>query len=278
MVSRSEELSALVDGELSEDELAVTLARVEHDTALRAAWDAYHVIGDALRGHAGSDLAARVSRRLADEPTVVAPRRTLIRAPQRVAWYAISAAAGAAAVALVVWTAVPLVQPQPRLTAGEVPAAPIVPVVASAPAPAEAQARSANAEVEDYLLAHAKVKPRYAAKAREWRVEDSEAAPADLAKAGWVVRSAPPGFRTVGELTRTLGGTRGVGHIVLSDGLAAISVFIEPARQTALQPGLVRQGAINVYIRQLGNHRITVVGEAPADSVKYVADAVEFRK
>ena len=123
-----------------------------------------------------------------------------------------------------------------------------------------------------------KVKPRYAAKAREWRVEDSGAAPADLAKAGWVIRSAPPGFRTVNEMTRTLGGTAGVGHIVLSDGLAAISVFIEPVKQSAPPPGLVRQGAINVYMRQLGNHWITVVGEAPADSVKYVADAVEFRK
>jgi sigma-E factor negative regulatory protein RseB len=123
-----------------------------------------------------------------------------------------------------------------------------------------------------------KVKPRYAARARDWRVEDSAAARADLAKAGWIVRSAPPGFRTVNELTRTLGGTPGVGQIVLSDGLAAISVFIEPAGQAAPEPGLIRQGAINIYMRQLGNHRITVVGEAPADSVKYVADAVEFRK
>ena len=80
------------------------------------------------------------------------------------------------------------------------------------------------------------------------------------------------------EMTRTLGGTAGVGHIVLSDGLAAISVFIEPLKPSAPAPGPVRQGALNVYMRQLGNHWITVVGEAPADSVKYVADAVEFRK
>jgi negative regulator of sigma E activity len=278
MVSMSEQLSALIDGESGGEDLAVMLARVKDNAGLRAAWDAYHVIGDALRGHAGPDLAARVSRRLAEEPTVVAPRRTLIRAPQRVAWYAMSAAASVAAVALVAWTAVPLIRPLPGMTAGDVPGVPILPV-ASTPAPtAETRARIATAEVEDYLLAHEKVKPRHAAEAREWRVEDSEAAPADLAKAGWVVRSAPPGFRTVGELTRTLGATRGVGHIVLSDGLAAISVFIEPAGQAALQPGLVRQGAINVYVRQLGNHWITVVGEAPADSVKYVADAVEFRK
>jgi sigma-E factor negative regulatory protein RseB len=123
-----------------------------------------------------------------------------------------------------------------------------------------------------------KIKPRYASRAREWRVEDSQAVPADLAKAGWVVRAAPPGFRTVNELTRRLGGTSGVGQIVLSDGLAAISVFIEPAKEPAPRSGLARQGAINIYMRPLGNHWITVVGEAPAESVKYVADAVEFRK
>ena len=82
------------------------------------------------------------------------------------------------------------------------------------------------------------------------------------------------------ELLRTLGGTSGVGHIVLSDGLAAVSVFIQPAKskQPALQPGLVRQGAINVYTRPVGEHWVTVVGEAPPESVKYVADAVEYRK
>jgi sigma-E factor negative regulatory protein RseB len=90
----------------------------------------------------------------------------------------------------------------------------------------------------------------------------------------------PAGFRTVAELMRTMGGTGGVGHIVLSDGLAAISVFIEPqtGRQPAPQPGLVRQGPINVYMRPLGNHWVTVVGEAPAESVKYIANAVEYRK
>jgi sigma-E factor negative regulatory protein RseB len=67
---------------------------------------------------------------------------------------------------------------------------------------------------------------------------------------------------------------------VLSDGLAAVSVFIQPAKskQPMSRPGLVRQGAINVYARPVGDHWVTVVGEAPAESVKYIADAVEFRK
>jgi sigma-E factor negative regulatory protein RseB len=57
-------------------------------------------------------------------------------------------------------------------------------------------------------------------------------------------------------------------------------VFIEPAasKQPPPQAGLMRQGAINVYMRLVGSYWVTVVGEAPAESVKYIANAVEYRK
>jgi len=124
------------------------------------------------------------------------------------------------------------------------------------------------------------LKSRFAADAKDWHVEDSDAVPADLTHAGWAVRSPPPGFRKVTEMTRTLNGASGVGHIVFSDGLAAVSVFIEPvaAGNAARQPGLSRQGAINVFARRLENHWVTVVGETPAQSVKLIANTVEYRK
>ncbi|HTQ72702.1 MAG TPA: MucB/RseB C-terminal domain-containing protein [Burkholderiales bacterium] len=124
------------------------------------------------------------------------------------------------------------------------------------------------------------LRPRYSRQTKDWRIEDSAATRANLAESGWTIRSKPPGFRTVAELMRTVGGTGGVGHIVLSDGLAAISVFIEPAnsKRPSPQAGLSRQGAINVYTRPIGNYWVTVVGEAPPESVKYVANAVEYHK
>jgi sigma-E factor negative regulatory protein RseB len=124
------------------------------------------------------------------------------------------------------------------------------------------------------------LKAHYFRQSKDWHIEDSGATRANLAESGWTIRSKPPGFHTVAELVRTVGGTGGVGHIVLSDGLAAISIFIEPAaaRKPASQSGLARQGAINVYTRPIGNYWITVVGEAPAESVKYIANAVEYHK
>jgi sigma-E factor negative regulatory protein RseB len=117
----------------------------------------------------------------------------------------------------------------------------------------------------------------FTGKTSGWRVEDAAASEANLAEAGWTLKSRPPGFKKIVEMRRNLGGASGVGHMVLSDGLVAISVFIEAATNRPVQQELSRQGAINVYVRQMGNHRITVLGEAPAASVKYIANAVEFR-
>src|SRR3990172_11284822 len=89
----NERISALMDGELDESELTQDLKRLRSNPDLRRTWDTYHLIGDTLRGHAAPAMAARVSERLVDEPTVVAPQR---RAPRgRMAQIAFSAAAGA---------------------------------------------------------------------------------------------------------------------------------------------------------------------------------------
>lgn len=127
---------------------------------------------------------------------------------------------------------------------------------------------------------HGQLKSKFLAKSRAWRVENSGGVATDLGASGWSIRPELPGFKKVTEMKRTQGGSSEVGHVVYSDGLAAVSVFIEPmANKTSLpQPGLSRQGAINIYSRQIAEHLVTVVGEAPADSVKKIADSVEYRK
>jgi sigma-E factor negative regulatory protein RseB len=120
------------------------------------------------------------------------------------------------------------------------------------------------------------VKPRHAVRA--WRVEDAEAQPARLA--GWGLAAELPGFHKVTELKRRLGESRPVGQMVYSDGLAAVSVFIEPleGRREPVKTGLSSMGAIHIYTREVANHMVTVVGEAPAVSVQRIADSVEFHR
>jgi len=120
------------------------------------------------------------------------------------------------------------------------------------------------------------VRPRSAA--ASWRVEDAQAAPTRLA--GWGLSAELPGFRKVVELKRRMGEAKPVGQVVYSDGLAAVSVFIEPleGRREPARTGLSSMGAIHMYTREVANHMVTVVGEAPAASVQRIANAVEYRK
>lgn len=120
------------------------------------------------------------------------------------------------------------------------------------------------------------VKPRHAA--RRWRIEDAEAAPTRLA--GWGLSAELPGFEKVTELRRRLGESRSAGQLVYSDGLAAVSVFIESleGRSDPVRTGLATMGAIHIYTREVANHMVTVVGETPAASVQRIADAVEYRR
>jgi sigma-E factor negative regulatory protein RseB len=131
------------------------------------------------------------------------------------------------------------------------------------------------------LVARNALKSSYASTGTRWRVENAAAAPADLTRSGWILNELPAGFVKVMELSRTLPGqSKAVGHMVLSDGLAAVSVFIEPPRGTSTPPEsrLSTQGAINVYSRQVAGYTVTVLGEAPADSVVKIGNAIEFQK
>ena len=77
-----------------------------------------------------------------------------------------------------------------------------------------------------------------------------------------------------------LSDTQPVGQVVYSDGLAAVSVFIEPiaGRTETARLGLASMGAVNVYTREVADHLVTVVGETPAASVQRIGDTVEYHR
>jgi sigma-E factor negative regulatory protein RseA len=101
-------LSALMDGELDDREAQTTMARLKSDVDFRSRWDEFHLVRDALHGEPmlSAGFGDRLSKRLADEPTVLAPRRLLPRT-RRALTYAMSAAASVAAAALVLSVAMP---------------------------------------------------------------------------------------------------------------------------------------------------------------------------
>jgi len=124
-----------------------------------------------------------------------------------------------------------------------------------------------------------RVRSRYAAKSKDWRVDHSAFSIAETpAETGWVLTQQPAGFRKLTELTRSFAGRSAkVSHIVFSDGLAAVSVFIEPMNRTRSLQSLSHQGAVNIYTRMVSDYMVTVLGEAPAATVMQIANSLEFR-
>ena len=93
---------------------------------------------------------------------------------------------------------------------------------------------------------------------------------------GWEVQSVPPGFKRISAMKRILPGGKGpVNHIVYSDGLAAVSLFIE-SNVGHIEPGLSHRGALHVYSRVLADHGIRALGEVPSATVRQIADSVVY--
>jgi sigma-E factor negative regulatory protein RseB len=89
----------------------------------------------------------------------------------------------------------------------------------------------------------------------------------------WHATQMPPGFRlSVSGLQSMAGTSSPVGHLVFSDGLASVSVFIEtPAPGTVPVTGSGRSGVASAFSTIVQGHQVTVVGEVPPDTLKYIA-------
>lgn len=115
-----------------------------------------------------------------------------------------------------------------------------------------------------------------------WRVENAVMSQVSLS--GWAVKSVPPGFKKIREMKRLVSDApagsqsnpREVSQIVFSDGLAAISVFIEPGSQSRTE-GSMQQGAMNIVGKRQGDFWLTIVGEVPSAAIKQVANSIEFK-
>jgi len=103
--------------------------------------------------------------------------------------------------------------------------------------------------------------------------------PGAITKAGLQLDRLPPGYRVAFREVRPLPGGQGtVEHLVLSDGLSAISVF--SARKPGPAPAPVSQrvsqmGTVHAYRRTVGGLNITVVGEAPQETVRMIGDGAK---
>jgi sigma-E factor negative regulatory protein RseB len=91
----------------------------------------------------------------------------------------------------------------------------------------------------------------------------------------WNSDVLPAGFRVISTHGENLPGRDvPVIHILYSDGLANVSVFIEPANDKKFARRS-RVGASNSYSVENGGYQVTAVGEVPAATVEKIATSMQ---
>lgn len=124
----------------------------------------------------------------------------------------------------------------------------------------------------------AMVEPSWPVVPSDWQVLERASGDVTPQETGWVVTRVPPGFAKIMEGFRKLRGRRErVAHLVFSDGLVSVSVFVEPLVAASAPAGLLQKGGLNVYSIKQNDHLITVMGEAPGATVRQIAHSVERR-
>jgi len=116
-----EQISALVDGELSKDECKRLMEEMRADVSKISCWGHYHLISDALKNNLpasfSSDFTARVSQALENEPALEAPPpvRVLPSFVKPAIGFALAASVATVAYLGLGWDTPTQVNTQPRL-------------------------------------------------------------------------------------------------------------------------------------------------------------------
>lgn len=112
----------------------------------------------------------------------------------------------------------------------------------------------------------------------EWHNDKNPPSITPVSESMWQFSSLPDGYQLVNVMQRSMPMSNSqIEHMVLSDGLSGVSVFIQQADKTSPESSLQSMGAVNAYTRAYDNRLVTVIGEVPAAAVKMIGDALVRR-
>jgi sigma-E factor negative regulatory protein RseB len=92
----------------------------------------------------------------------------------------------------------------------------------------------------------------------------------------WRAAQVPPGFRlSMSGMQSMAGAGAPVNHLVYSDGLASVSVFVQvPPPGKVPAQGTTRSGVASAFTTVVDGHQITAVGEVPPRTLKFIATSL----
>jgi sigma-E factor negative regulatory protein RseB len=133
-------------------------------------------------------------------------------------------------------------------------------------------------EVSDHLPVAA-LQPSLTGDGYKWSRQgaDSRNPAATPGRSGWAVKGLPAGFElTDFQRKRMRKEGASAEHMVFSDGLATLSVYIEKLKPDAkVFQGLSSMGSMNAFGAVVDGYQVTVVGEVPPVTVQMVASSVK---
>lgn len=99
----------------------------------------------------------------------------------------------------------------------------------------------------------------------------------DAAIAAWNALRLPPGFHMSVRTEQVIPGSAGpVEHIVYTDGVASVSVFVEShMHPDHTLSGGTQLGSSSAYATVIDGHPVTAVGEVPPVTVRFIASSVK---
>lgn len=124
-------------------------------------------------------------------------------------------------------------------------------------------------------ISDARLQPDVATDGFTWyeQAPESDLADASSPSPGWQVADPPPGFALREARVRNMPGSdHAVEHLVYSDGLASVSLFVEPVAEGEDElSGLSRMGAAHAFTLVVDGRQVTAVGEVPPNTVERLA-------
>jgi sigma-E factor negative regulatory protein RseB len=119
-------------------------------------------------------------------------------------------------------------------------------------------------------------KPQVDASAYRWLRAERQLV-SDESPALWEAMRLPPGFRMTTRSSQAMPGSREpVAHLVFTDGVASVSVFVEPRKpDTKPTQGATQVGSSSAFSTVVDDHQVTAIGEVPPNTVQFIATQVK---
>ncbi len=124
------------------------------------------------------------------------------------------------------------------------------------------------------------LKPEISGVGYTWHDNSSEDFPVHKGDVSWKVTWMPDGFVMSDQEKQSVEESQmPVEHLMYSDGLATVSVFVEKIdKGVNVVTGASSMGGVNTFSTMTDSYLITAIGEVPRDTVKLFAKSVVSNK